>query len=793
MAIDITSLTITDEFGNDVTDFSLCNVQDKLTIVIAVTISEYAIASNDNNMIMNYTTGVILGGGYWLHDPQGQFDVIKIGDILERKDRVTNAVLNATINVVDKLDNFNIKIDTDLAVGFNDVATSGSIFNIKTPITALNYLYNFIENSEGANYASKVDGTIQQLSVNGITTASGSTPMVFQGAKPYQIGSASVVGSGLNTTIIYGQKFTITHNTFFTPFFLSDQLTDLLNGINAPYFQNTNCLKNIFKIEALYNYLDPNRVLTYESSSDINLNLIGNSGGYNENFNTGLTNYSIGSLNYDGGAISEIELILGTTKETDFTFAINNTNDSPFVNSNTKFTVQFIKVPTDSIDYTNNLNTLKENFVFDRCLKTLGAAASNGDNFATGYQVLKSVTSTIIGATQIFITGKISFGADAIAKITESNEYRYLLSVSVQDHTRVNLDSDRVNLIVDLNTFYVNTTDTGMIVIDNTFLQHPFNNIDTESTTDLSLCFEEDELVAQSLFYIDTVGRETDDIVITSVESKYKAINTSTDAEFDLDRYSVNMANLPLMGGYQYIDLSVPRVYHIPTTEIRKNILVKRRTDLDSAGKIYFAVTYPVMLRWEYWLPLVTANADFFDLAEPQNGLNNSWFRYSNNGVANWITKYEFIVNATKNGLPQQYKLSNEIIVGEAKGTAIKTYNTANVEQTNGADRYILGTEDTTVVATFDTMPSGFALVDCCVVIAIEVFEQGGIIGRRRFSSVNVQTTDTWFKTSNVTGLVDLAIASATVLTATCKLDYTLLPANLEYSISARLYYLPEY
>ena len=788
MAIDITSLVIQDEFGNDVTDFSLCNIQDKLTITYAVTVSEYAISDVDNAFVINYTPNMI--GSNWLYDPRGQFASFKIGDTIERKDYTANTLLDTT-TILDKLDNFHIQLATNLSLPLNTVANT-SIWNIKTPITAINYYWNFIENSEGANYASKVDGSIQKLSVNGITTASASTPMDFQGLKTYQIGSASIVGSGINTTTIYGQKFTITHNTFFTPFFLSDQWTDLVTGINAPYYTNTNCLKHIFKIEALYNYTDPNRMLTYISEQDINLNFQGNTGGYNENFNTGLTNYSIDSVVYTGPLATvtpEIEL---TTDETTFAIVCKNILDTPFSNTNTEFTLQFIRLPYDESEYQNNGQTIAENFTFDRLHATVGGSSTNGDTFGTDWQILKGVTATFNSSSQITINGTFAFDANVLNEISASNEYRYLFSLSVQDHTRTNLDSDRVNLIIDINTFYVNSTDTEMVVINNTFLTHQYSDFDTESTPEIEPAFDEDEIVAQSRFYIDTLTRELDEIVITSVEAKIKAKNSVTNDEFTLDRYSVNMANLPLMGGYQYIDLSVPRVFHIPTTEIRKNVMVKRRTDLDASGKVYFDVTFPFMVRWEYWLALANVNSDFFDLAEPNNGFNNYWNSYEGGGaLINWDCYYEIIVNATKNGVPQQYSIEDMFTIDYAKGTNILTYDSANVELTNisAGKKYILGYEDTKVVATFDSMPSGFVLSDCAVEIGIEVFEQGGIIGKRMFSSVNIRTSDTWFKTSNVSGLVDLTIFDATTLKATCLIDYNLIPTNLKYSMTARLYY----
>ncbi len=171
MAIDITNLDIQDEFGNAVTDFSLLNVTDKVTLTYEIEVSEYAIASNDITMTMNYTNGAAIGS-YWLYDPVGQFTNFKIGDVIEVKDRVTNAILNATVNVVDKLDNFTIRLDIDITGGGgNNVITSGRIFNIKTGITALKYFWNFIENTSSNDYFSKVDGSLQLLSNNAVSTS----------------------------------------------------------------------------------------------------------------------------------------------------------------------------------------------------------------------------------------------------------------------------------------------------------------------------------------------------------------------------------------------------------------------------------------------------------------------------------------------------------------------------------------------------------------------------------------------------------------------------------------------
>jgi hypothetical protein len=125
----------------------------------------------------------------------------------------------------------------------------------------------------------------------------------------------------------------------------------------------------------------------------------------------------------------------------------------------------------------------------------------------------------------------------------------------------------------------------------------------------------------------------------------------------------------------------------------------------------------------------------------------------------------------------------------------IKTYDSNNVELYNAAipRKYVLGYEDTKIVATFNNLDTGFDPDDCEVVIGIEVYEQGGVIGRRSLSSINPRFSNvTWLKSISGNGLVVKTNPTSTTLSATCYIDKSLIPNNKPiYSISARLYYPP--
>ncbi len=842
MAIDVTAFSIQDSFGNAVTDFPLSNIGDKQTITNDITVSEYVIASDDDAIITNYTNGMILGGGYWLYSPLGSFVNFKIGDVLERKEIISNSVINATINVVDKIDDFTIKIDVDLSPGFNDLVINGHIFNLKNSITAVKYFYNFIENSASNNYASKVDGSIQRLLADSILctqtqtsgvlivgqkyyisdfnvgddfvnvgganvtgtifTATGTTPttytngstlnraydMEFQGAKPYQTGSALIVMMGLNTTTIYGQKFKIIHYTKVTPLFLTDQYTDLQNGINPVYFQNTECLKYIQKLEAYYSYNDPNRILTYESSEDINLNLIGNTGGFNENFNSGITNYYIDAITYTSG--TELEL---TTNETTVSITVKNTVDTPFSNNNTKFTLNFIRAPFDATEYQNNTKTLDQNFTFDTALNTVGSAAVNGDTYGTIWQVLKDVSATFTNSGQIVINAKFAFDANVLNEISASDEFRYIIWVSVQNHTLVTGNSDRVALLADIDTFYVNASDPGLIDGNTLFLEHSYTDVDTYGTATLAAKVE-DEVSVLSRFWVDKLGRESDVIVLTSIATKIVARNSSGD-EFTLDSYSLNMSNMPVYGGNQYVNELTPRTFHIAES-VRKDIKVIRRTDLDASSRYYYDVQFPFMVRWEDWILKNNVNGDFFDTAELNNGLNNEWFRFANGLVNDWNVYHELTVSVTKNGTPLQYDITNQFSIGDYQtlaGDSIKTFDpTFATELYNAVSaRHYLNTVSDTGLQAIFAMDSGYSLAGCFVAFHIETYQGNGRDEVRRYSSVNVQASDTYFESITGNDLIDLATPSALVLRARCKISGDLIPSNTTiWRVSARLYYV---
>lgn len=305
--------------------------------------------------------------------------------------------------------------------------------------------------------------------------------------------------------------------------------------------------------------------------------------------------------------------------------------------------------------------------------------------------------------------------------------------------------------------------------------------------------FVEDELVACTNFYIERNTRPADEIIITSIEANVIATN-GTDS-FELENFTVQTGAVQLTGDTQQIDTSILKQFHIPNDEPRKVVVVKRRNDLDVGSKQYFSVQYPFMFRWEYWEKLLNVNSFFLDTTKPNNNFNHHWLHYSSGA---WKINYQLVINATKNGEKQQYSSSYVLNPHDYNSNpyyVVKKIETFDADTLtplliSGKD-YISFTNKTLVVATFEL---GFTvtLETATVEIGIEVFEKGGILGKRSYSSRWNREPDTWFESINNGGLVDLTLspgANGSLVVAKCLINTEQLPQDAKtYSLMARIY-----
>lgn len=787
MAVKINSVLVYESLYGTTVNWTLANVGDEIVVETNFTVSTFSIASTDSPFILNNRDGYLpIGSTIWITG--GDFREFRQGDTIQIANYVTGT-LTGTTTIVEKLDDGAIRIASNVGSWTANQLGTQDVISVTIPITALYYQWNFIENNEGVSFLSKTDGSEQIAVRTGLNAAGGGTnlPMTLLGNLDYQFDTITVNEVSLTTTTVYESRFVISHRTRVTPIMLAQQWDDILSGIKPDYFENQNCLKHIMRIEARYTAADPNRIQEL-----LKEDILGNSGWFNESFNTNLTNYFYDTLSYNSGA-NKLKLV--TTVQT-FTFKVKNTVNSPFVSGSTKVRINIIKAPNDESEYIGKNRTLRQNFVWEYADLTVATSPTpvNGQAFGNAnLQSLKNVIATRNSATEITISGQIEFGTGAKNIFEESAEPRYLIFVSVMDHTKTGAASDRVTLLIDKAPFFYETQFPNFLKVDAELIPHYINNL-TDSYDGTLPKYEEDELVgvleAEIRESAETSGLSKQFIRFTG---KVVARNSVSGAEFILEQKNFNVANTPYVGQYQLINVSQALPYHIPTAEIRK--FMKIETGITGSNPLY-TFYYPYFNRWEYWTALQGVNAAFFSFTEPNNGFNHEWINYDT--LANWniffvaevVVKIGATINTYTDDVQYVIKPRNESALSVTAN--IKTYDPDTLTELVdlSSKRYILGYKPTLIKAQFTTTSGTFDTVFDSVNMGIEIFEEGGILGKRRMSSKWESDADTWFISLLANRKTKLTYSAGnTVCTAEVLLDHTQLNINkAKYKLTARIY-----
>ena len=807
MGIILDSINFSNEFEPTNTTWLLANIGEKITATIDFTVRADAIPNGSTTTIEcnppgNPSNDYIQTVGF------AGFQDFNLGDNIAIFDTFSGGTNGGGYTIVEKISASIIRVDAALAS--ETIDSANDYIALVTPMEAIRYNWNLIGNSENPTFNSKIDNSNQELTVNNYPT--GSTPvtaMNFFGDLSYQIGSATI--TRLATGTVTGQQqFRIIHEFYITPFFLSAQYTDLQNGVAPSYFLNAECLKFIFRIEAGEDLSNPN---SFQFSQTLDVS--GNSGWFDESFNSGYTDYSVKSISYeDDISTNSVPGIQLSTDKTRVKIVIENTISSPFLNNNTDFTANFSYLPEFQTEYQQNNKTVIENFYFDRGFQTVGSAAVvTGDNFGTDQQVFETISASIVplpvpANTQIEIELLVSLSPAMITDIEARGRKAFAIWITTQNHLLATADADKVALLADVEVFYQDTTDAGLLTWANpVFLKHYETDPLTEGADTINGRIE-DDILRYDQFYIDRNGREDNTINIQQTRQFLIAKNSVTGDEFILEQFFQNWNNTTLVndgtpaGQYttQFINFVQDRVFKMPTNDERKQIKVDRRADLDTTDFRYYEMYYPFMMRWEDWIALLNANTNFFDASLPQNGLNNLWNRYST--FANWDVYYrnQVILNQLDNvtNINSQLTYSQDKIIDSFTylestdwiNEDISSFTLTGSPLLSGGTEFIQGFEDTKIIASKEWAGAGVKpnnATEVVWVMRIEVYEQGSITDIRFISSVYDWLQFSWFKSTDLSNKLVLSETGG-VFKAEALIDYTLIPAGTQFRVSARIY-----
>lgn len=778
MGVFLKNIKYYNEFHPDYTTYLTGNVGDKVTIVSEIETNTIVVASTDNSLIFNNNDGYI--GDGWCTDAANRFGEFKIGDTIRNYNYQTNTDYG-TATIIDKLDDGAIQLDNDFTWGANFLVEQ-NVLSVNRDYTALKLLYNFIEREEDVNYFCKSDGS-EQISKAIDLDASVATPVFFTmlGKDSWKHGSIKVEGLGKTSTPYYSNKFKITHETKITPFLLVDQ--DLDSKVKPDYFDNTACLKYIFKVIANVSTTEADESHFLEYLED------GNTGWFDENFNTGLTNYFYANKQFydkDNLPVDGIEL---TDFDTKLEVKIKNVIDNPFTNGSTRVVVGICQYPELESELKDSSKTLDENYLFDRVKVLSDSVLVNSDNFGGSYQIIKSAKADYVSTSELDITINFKLTPFVINTLSLETRQKYALFIATCNDNLDSDNDDRVNLLVDVSEFYINPNSDNLITIENKFIPEPKDTYEDGETN--PEVFPHEEVTAVSRFVIDKTIIGDVLVNIDKITMQVISQNSDDDRRFELEKFEYTVGTVPIISKNQFIDFNLSKGYHVPVDEKFKHIKVKRREDLDDISKYAYEIYFPFLMRWEYWVKNANVNEDFFNVALPNNGQNNFWNRYDN--LFNWEIFYEVIIDVTKEGKKYKYSQKFPLVSNDYDSNpeifnhTIKSYNAANTELFDGVDkRYILGFDKTKIVAKFESN-SPFDPDTTEMVIDIETFEQGGALGRRRISSTHAHDSDTWFLSTDGSKKIKLTFAGNTV-EGECYVNHNALPKNKKFTISARLY-----
>lgn len=712
-----------------------------------------------------------------------------VGDTWVIKDSVTSDATGVVLQILNEgrtliLDHTFTLLET-LALG-------AAYFAITTPITAITHKHGIIGNVEPTNYISKVDGSEQVAQLGGLSNTNSSfQTATLLGNKSWQSGSIQIKGNGIglgDPSLEPGvvQAFTIKHTFLNNPLILADEFLDSQDGLKPDRLKDAASLRYVYSLDLAPILKNPNNTTNVISDE-----FIGNVGWKDENFNGGPTNYFVSDVVFENGDNTALEL---TTNEQKITLTIDNTIDAPFSNGNTNMIFGFNFAPASEDQYRDEKpaidQTMEFNFMFDNVLSTVGLASGTPDKFGTVDQVIKSLTATYISDTQITVDVRLQLSTEIVSRLAVLGDKQYEIYISTANHLLLRKDSDKVTLDIDVSRFFTDVSDPTMITMVQTFMEHTGSVIGTDDKSIIT-ARAEDDIACINSFTINKVTREADEIKLIKAEAQIVA-KKADGTFFVMDSYSKNLSlesiTDPTYGDIPFVDITQDRGFATPADDLRKNIRINRRTDLDSGGVFAYELIFPIVLRWEKWEPLPDANDEFFNTSLQNNGKNEDWMRISD--FSGWDIYYRTTITALKNG--------NALVFTADKQIFTETYLVGNEWDTENQKAFIDSTNDPTLsgsdygISLSDNtrVESNMTFIgttppiisDLVGVLKINVFEKGNFKDQFTASTLYPLASNT--KWLNVT----LSNVSGNIWRVEGVLNAELLDEETTFKITERLY-----
>jgi len=591
-------------FNQQLTDFSdvlVGSIGDKIQKVTRFSYSKKSVATAPFEFIVG-TNAMSFNGDFIA-------DGFKVGDKVDLydDDLTTFIFQDRTITAINPT-----IINFDGASVPAATITNGRMI-LKTELKSFKHKFGLIGLNESTNYVSKIDGTAESIYLAdnvGLDSGGGRTtvPVAMNpvaGVKSWQTdetATAAYISTG-SLAEDFEQVFEIVHTFRILPFYLDGQLSNLQSQLKPALFIGTDTIKYVSETSfAKESYLlDGSRKVALDTLS-------GSVGWFNENLNGFFPEYSLLATTYKDTATGNQIAGLQTAKKTTVKTTVSSAN-LKFIDGN--HSVQLAVAHTVS-DYEQNNKTIEQNFIYENVFKKVSDPAASGTN-------ISNFKTTIITNQYLEIEFDYEFTPQ---QAIDADGLNNIIFITVADDADSNTKTDRVALLAE-TVVNLATTDVDNLLFMNSMLFHPqdsdlngpsFNNIDG---------WLEDGFIAEFDFDLN------DDLKanLKRLELKLAVYNNITQKYFMLQVIPFNIGNSQIIGNMQYFNQqSASDVvnFQLPKSSDwkKKQLITNGITTNGSVNVVNHSLVCGIRLNYESWIALAGADAFFYDVNLPNNGLN---------------------------------------------------------------------------------------------------------------------------------------------------------------------------
>ncbi len=596
----------------------------------------------------------------------------------------------------------------------------------------------------------------------------------------------------------------------------SSNYDDLNNVIRPAYFAGVQCLTDVYRFKFKYVINNPNIFTINEAEA---FPPQGNTGGFNENFNSGFDDpIIVDSIVYKdilGATVSKLDY----WNQTDVTAIIDGIPN--LSNLNTKFTFGFFWLPADEEDYKENIRPFHYNVLANTSgldptdVLTVGVAIP-GTLQGWGYDGMQmnfsNVSANIVsGKLELKFRAQPTTAFRNFLHSKDADNRKYVLYINTANYAQTSNTSSAITHLLDSGSMIKSPLTVGMYPAFNAiFLEH---DIDPEDPgLNYFDGFLEDDMLWRihlgKLINVVYPLLTISNFKFTKFEYAVEAVKTSDGTIVNLESFPIDVSVFPYeLDGTHLINYVASRNFKYVSGNYRNRVSLERDPANDILIIKAYKGFYGLKMRWEDWIAKTGIPADFVDPGELNNGQNNDWLQKF--ATAGWTLHTTFYTTVVDGG-GDEYRFRNPYNIAAvrdydsnaliSKFWLYKRFSDNSVlnigtdPDTGKQLGAILQGEYTSVECQFNildltTWPALFE--DSYGTMNLQVWRGSGEIEHRQLSTMTLSEPDNPLKPLPGESYLHWSIPAPNVLILKCLIDPSLLQNVVKFQITARVESIP--